>query len=393
MEGSKIVEAALAIFRADYILVAAGAGFSADSGLPVYNDIARIPVYKEMGVTYQDLCTTGWVQAPHSIDDLEIFYGFWGDCFNMYRSTKPHKGYQLLLDWSSRHLPSSSHMFIYTSNVDGHFRRSGFRANQIYEIHGSLDIWQCSQPCNTSTHTAPNAFRFKVDKKTMRAADTKARISVAPIFQKNHPKCPDCSHPLRPNVMMFGDRFYTPNKLSESAYITWEEILEDAIENHRNLSGVVLELGCGVRVPSVRLECEMVIRDTLLRIRARRPSPTPSPSPGLAAGEGQIQLIRVNLDHAEEWETKTEHGEEQELDVGPRITGLNMGCLKALESIDGILKSLSRSLFLQCFHTGGRARGTGRKWTKKLLAYLGPREVGALRVTCRSLTRDLNFLV
>ena len=36
---------------ADYVLVCAGAGFSADSGLPVYKDVADTPAYREMDVT------------------------------------------------------------------------------------------------------------------------------------------------------------------------------------------------------------------------------------------------------------------------------------------------------------------------------------------------------
>lgn len=30
-------------------------------------------------------------------DDDEVFYGFWGSCFNAYRDTKHHRGYSSML--------------------------------------------------------------------------------------------------------------------------------------------------------------------------------------------------------------------------------------------------------------------------------------------------------
>ena len=72
-----IFKAAREIFSADFLIVAAGAGFSADSGLPVYKDIADVAAYHRMGVTYADLCDPVWQRK-----DAEIFFGFWGSCFN-----------------------------------------------------------------------------------------------------------------------------------------------------------------------------------------------------------------------------------------------------------------------------------------------------------------------
>jgi hypothetical protein len=65
--------AARAIEEADYLLVATGAGFSADSSLPVYDDIAAVPAYRRKGLTYSDLCRGSLLD-----DDPSAFYGFWG---------------------------------------------------------------------------------------------------------------------------------------------------------------------------------------------------------------------------------------------------------------------------------------------------------------------------
>jgi hypothetical protein len=133
-------QAASIIDSADVLLIVTGAGFSADSGLAVYNDIARIEPYSERGLGYMDLCEPHWL---HSEPDL--FYGFWGGCFNDYRDTQPHIGYEIIARWreEKNNAPVAGEMqqqirqeaaeswrdsnsevagafFIFTSNVDAH---------------------------------------------------------------------------------------------------------------------------------------------------------------------------------------------------------------------------------------------------------------------------------
>merc|ERR1740123_188906 len=71
--GQYYERAAQALCRADAVLVCTGAGFSADSKLAVYKDVADIPAYHKQGLTYYDLCHLQWLK-----DDPSIFYGFWG---------------------------------------------------------------------------------------------------------------------------------------------------------------------------------------------------------------------------------------------------------------------------------------------------------------------------
>eukprot|EP00439_Symbiodinium_sp_Y106_P006226 s5153_g1.t1 len=79
-------EIAEAIRRADVLLLCAGAGFSADSGLAVYEepgeivlraglDIAGVKAYQDLGYKYHNVCRPEWLSH-----DPEIFYGFWGTC-------------------------------------------------------------------------------------------------------------------------------------------------------------------------------------------------------------------------------------------------------------------------------------------------------------------------
>ena len=52
---------ASSLAAADVLLVCTGAGFSADSGLAVYRDIANIKTYRELGLTYSDICRPDWL--------------------------------------------------------------------------------------------------------------------------------------------------------------------------------------------------------------------------------------------------------------------------------------------------------------------------------------------
>ena len=94
-EYAALVErAAAAIATADVLLFNTGAGWSADSGLAVYKDIADVPAYHERNVTYSDLCQPSWLTK-----EPELFFGFWGGCFNDYRNTAPHAGYAIVAGW------------------------------------------------------------------------------------------------------------------------------------------------------------------------------------------------------------------------------------------------------------------------------------------------------
>jgi len=71
-----VQRAAGAIAQADVLLLLTGAGWSADSGLSVYKDVADVKAYRDRNLTYSSICEPHWLE-----DDPELFYGFWGKCF------------------------------------------------------------------------------------------------------------------------------------------------------------------------------------------------------------------------------------------------------------------------------------------------------------------------
>ena len=54
--------AADAIQQCDILILTTGAGFSADSGLKVYADVAKVPAWADAKITYSDLCQPHWIK-------------------------------------------------------------------------------------------------------------------------------------------------------------------------------------------------------------------------------------------------------------------------------------------------------------------------------------------
>jgi len=230
-----------------YLLVTAGAGFSADSGLPVYKDIARVKAYEKRGMTYANLCEPRWIE-----EDPEVFYGFWGSCLKSYRKTKPHRGYNILKRWRDEEFGGSENVFVYTSNVDCHFLNAGF--SRVYEIHGNVEEWQCSKVCTRNIFRLPQNVRFDIDLTTMRSK----RVDPDRIL-----RCEHCGESTRPSILMFRDESWIKRTKRERAYVDWEESVENKVLKQDKKRLLVLEIGCGETVPHVRRESEMVVEDIL----------------------------------------------------------------------------------------------------------------------------------
>jgi len=158
--------AAAAVAQADVLLVMTGAGWSADSGLAVYADVASFPAYAARGLVYRDLCLP---QVLHT--DPGTFYGWWGACFNSYRlDHQPHEGYAIVQTWRDTFFSGSAAaeevrahaeaahaalghrapdaarpgaFFSFTSNVDAHWARF-CNGEELRECHGNADWWQCA---------------------------------------------------------------------------------------------------------------------------------------------------------------------------------------------------------------------------------------------------------
>jgi NAD-dependent SIR2 family protein deacetylase len=287
---------AAVIASATFLVIAAGAGFSADSGLAVYKDIASVKAWRERRLTYPQLCDPCWLPQ-----DPEIFYGFHGTCLNNYRETKPHAGYAVLLRWMNTFFSDTSLFhgdkvlsqqccaFVYTSNVDSHFEKAGFPRCRIHAIHGEQEWWQCAEgECKSPIMRPPPGFRFVVNQDTMLAmkgpalggsstikategtaaspgaaanAKESGTTSSPSPFSSNHPRCTECGSFMRPNILMFGDSDWRRERTEQEVWWEWKQRIIALCRSNPTHRLVILELGCGKNVPSIKCGAQSLARD------------------------------------------------------------------------------------------------------------------------------------
>ena len=263
----KIRTAAEAIAAADALLVAAGAGMGVDSGLPDFRGADGFwnayPPYRELGLNFYDLANPEWFAR-----DPELAWGFYGHRLNLYRQTVPHPGYALLRRWAEAR--PAGH-FVFTSNVDGQFQKAGFAEERIHECHGSIHHLQCAAGCPGPVWPVGDAA-LAVDEKTMRARP--------PL-----PDCPFCGRLARPNVLMFGDWNWQPQRGQEQALR-----LRNWLDSIAGRDLAVVECGAGTAVPSVRHFSERLLsrpRTRLVRINSGEAA-VPAGQIGLAGGALEV---------------------------------------------------------------------------------------------------------
>ncbi len=247
-----IEAAAAAIAGADALLITAGAGMGVDSGLPDFRGDhgfwTAYPPMRRLGISFVEMANPGWFAR-----DPELAWGFYGHRLNLYRSTIPHAGFDLLRAWSTSKRHGS---FVFTSNVDGQFQAAGFAREAILECHGSIGHLQCTIPCCDAIWRAGECG-IEIDETTFRSTT-------------ELPRCPHCTSALaRPNVLMFGDWHWIPRRSTEQ-----ERRFQLWLDSVSGSTLAVVELGAGSAVPTVRMTSERVVRSLdaiLIRINPREP--------------------------------------------------------------------------------------------------------------------------
>lgn len=247
--------------QADGVVILAGAGMGVDSGLPDFRG--------ESGF---------WTQAKEDFVSLATARGFDDDPVKswnfyirrmmMYDSVLPHRGYLLLRKMLD---DLGKDRFVITTNVDGHFIRSGYDPGIIHEMHGDLRHAQCNQPCSRNIYPMP-------------------RFIAEVVSPDDIPRCPGCGYILRPNVMMFSD-----------SSLVWKNI-DSGEDRYRRWAApkmymVGIEIGAGTAIPSLRYIGEERTA-ALIRINPAESEVRRSTDVGLALGaiEGVDALISMLVD-------------------------------------------------------------------------------------------------
>ncbi|MCK9896474.1 Sir2 family NAD-dependent protein deacetylase [Frankia sp. AgB32] len=268
--GAALDDAAALLRGGGALLVCAGAGMGVDSGLPDFRGDAGFwqayPPYARLGLSFVELA-----DPVHFRADPALAWGFYGHRLGLYRATVPHAGFGLLRRWGER-LPGGLHVF--TSNVDGQFQRAGIAA--VAEVHGSIHHLQCVTPCNERIWPAEGAPPA-VDPDTMRA--------LGPL-----PRCPWCGDLARPNILMFGDGSWLGHR-TDRALRACEAWLSAATAGAGGDGGplVVLEIGAGTAVATVRRAAESLAGGRLIRVNPV--APAVHPGTGVAVPLGALDAL------------------------------------------------------------------------------------------------------
>jgi NAD-dependent SIR2 family protein deacetylase len=249
---SNLALAAQWLEEADGLVVAAGAGMGVDSGLPDFRGNEGMwQAYPALGRAKRDFAA---IANPDAFQrDPQLAWGFYGHRLALYRSTQPHQGFELLQQFAQR-MPHG--LFAVTSNVDGQFQAAGIAIDRIHELHGSIHVLQCTRPCTPQLWSAADVDP-KVDPEHCR-------------LQSSLPRCPNCGAHARPNILMFGDGAWVSDRtdLQSSKRRAW-------------LSGVtrpiVVEVGAGVHIPSVRNFSEHLLKTKLAKLIRINPRDTAVP--------------------------------------------------------------------------------------------------------------------
>ena len=240
-------KAAEAIRSAKAMVVTSGAGMGVDSGLPDFRGDQGFwnayPMYEHLGINF-----IGAANPANFEGDPAFGWGFYGHRTNLYRETEPHCGFQILQDWAAEIGQDS---FVVTSNVDGQFQKAGYQEDQILEVHGSIHHLQCLSPCGNDIWE--NDETIPVDFDTMRALEV--------------PQCRHCNRPARPNILMFGDYSWLADRTHGQ-----EMRLDSFLAQHQHESIVIIEMGAGTAIPTIRYMSEQIghrREATVIRINPR----------------------------------------------------------------------------------------------------------------------------
>ena len=227
MSSNLIGQAAKLIADADGLLITAGAGMGVDSGLPDFRGVEGFwkayPALANAGIDFSSIANPrAFQKRPRQA------WGFYGHRLALYRKINPHAGFGILKDIAER-MPAGA--FVITSNVDGQFQKAGFSEMQILEVHGFIHKLQCLEACRETVWSA-QFVEPSTDDRCEWVGDTL-------------PICDNCRKLARPNILMFDDWRWI-SKRADIQRATWQVWASQAPTQ------VVIELGAGVDIPSIR---------------------------------------------------------------------------------------------------------------------------------------------
>ena len=213
------------IFKADAILIGAGAGLSTSAGLSHAGK--RFDKYfsdfkEKYGI--KDMYSGGF----YPFESMEEYWAWWSRhiWWNRYE-TETNNTYSNLLS-----LVSDKDYFVITTNVDHQFQISDFDKKRLYYTQGDYGLFQCTKPCCQKTYDN----KEMVEKMMHRQKNMKIPTELIPY-------CPACGRPMTVNLRC-DDTF-----VQDEGWYMAKQRYDDFVRRHKNLNILYLELGVGSNTP------------------------------------------------------------------------------------------------------------------------------------------------
>jgi NAD-dependent SIR2 family protein deacetylase len=223
-----VAQAAQLIASSDALLITAGAGMGVDSGLPDFRGKEGFwKAYPALANACIDFKSIANSFAFH--ESPRLAWGFYGHRLALYRKTEPHIGFSLLRRMGEAAVHGA---FVVTSNVDGQFQKASFPEARVLEIHGSIHYLQCCTPCRDTVWSA-------------QYIEPETDDARCDWIGSQLPSCQRCGQLARPNILMFDDWVWLSSRIDaqHDRFNAWLG---------QTSAPVVLELGAGIDLPSIR---------------------------------------------------------------------------------------------------------------------------------------------
>ncbi len=169
------------------ITVLAGAGISAESGIPTFRGPEGYWTVGSEVYQPQEIATYRmFLKNPKEVWKWFLYRR--GVC----HKAKPNPGHQALVEMEEL---LANRFSLVTQNVDGLHLRAGNSMERTYQIHGNLDYMRCSKECTDTLYPIPKDILLNSREEDICNAHWQLLV------------CPQCKSPSRPHVLLW-DEYY-----------------------------------------------------------------------------------------------------------------------------------------------------------------------------------------
>lgn len=213
--------------KADAILIGAGSGLSASTGL-TYSGERFYKLFSDFAEKYgiTDIYSGGF----YPFHSLEEYWAWWSRHIFYNRYEQP----SLVVYKNLLSIVKDKNYFVLTTNVDHCFQNVGFDKRRLFYTQGDYGLLQCSLACHNKTYDNENLVR----KMVMQQKQMKIPSELIPY-------CPICGKPMTMNLRI--DDKFVQDIGWEKAYCRYK----DFIAKYGDKRILLFELGVGANTPVI----------------------------------------------------------------------------------------------------------------------------------------------